>query len=81
MTERQAFGLLVRVLGVVLVIDGLKQLWLLFMRLFVPAYVFHYPLYQDFAYTLLELVLGSMLARSPGWAIRLAWPEESRSSS
>jgi len=80
MTEKQVFGLIVRGLGVLVILDGARQAWFLIMRFAYPPSVFHYPFSLDLLYAVVVLMVGLALMRSPEMIVRLAWSEESESS-
>jgi hypothetical protein len=84
MTEKQAFSVLVRALGVLVVLHGARVLWIPFIN-WVWPYAFPrgpepFVVVQDFVYSLVVLVLGSTMIRWPEWVVRFAWPEKAESS-
>ena len=80
MTEKQIFSIFVRALGVLVVLDGLRQLWYVFARLLWTDGHYLYPFSQDLTYTLIVLAVGATIIRQPDWFVRIAWPPESKTS-
>jgi ABC-type transport system involved in cytochrome bd biosynthesis fused ATPase/permease subunit len=79
-SEKQLFGLLVRVLGVLVFLDGLKVLWFTLTQwvfagaaLQAAGYTFATP---TLAYGVLAMALGMTMTRWPEWLVRLAWLEK-----
>ena len=75
MNEKQMFSVLVRALGVLVVLDGAKQVWYVFARLIWTDGRYLYSFSQNLTYTLVVLALGAIIIRQPEWFVRLAWPE------
>ena len=84
MTEKQAFSVLVRALGVLVVLNGCRWLWIPFINWAWP-YAFPrgpepFVAVQDLVYAVLVVLLVSIMIRRPEWVVRLAWPESTKSS-
>jgi hypothetical protein len=75
--EKQLFGVLVRAIGVLVVLDGAREFWFVLARVafLEPESVFRYPVSQDLLYGFVIIVLGSTMIRWPEWIVRLAWLE------
>ena len=84
MSEKQAFSVLVRALGVLVALHGAKQAWYCAARLIWDMGMggrYLYPLSQDVAYGAAVLVLGAIMIRQPDWIVRFAWPLDDQSNS
>jgi hypothetical protein len=80
MTEKQSFSVFVRALGVLVVMDGLRQVWFVVARLVWTDGRYLYSFSQNLTYTLVLLAVGAIIVRSPEWVVRFAWPQEPKSS-
>ena len=79
MNEKQAFSLLVRAIGILVFLDGLK---VFSTTLLQWEFQFLMPHDMPFAvvapslvYGLLAMLLGAVMTRWPCWLVRLAWLE------
>src|SRR6266852_8676547 len=78
--EKQTFGVLVRAIGVVIVLNGARQFWFEVVRFAFPPSVFRYPVSQDLLYAFILIALGAIMIRWPDWIVCFAWPQESEPS-
>lgn len=76
MTEKKAFCVLLRALGVYFLIHGVEEFWLVAARSIWPQGLYKYPVPQDVIYSLFILVLGYSMARWPFWVSRIVWTED-----
>jgi len=78
MTERQAFGAIVRGVGVYLAAYGSIQIWMVVLRLLLfassyPDELYRYTAVHDFLYGATAIALGCLLVRKPDWIINWAY--------
>jgi hypothetical protein len=74
--EKQLFGVLVRAMGVLFLIDGFRTLWLISAQWAFgtrPQEFFLELTAPNLLYGLLLIVLASTMIRWPGWVVTLAW--------
>jgi hypothetical protein len=71
-SEKQAFSVLVRALGVLVFLVGLRTLWFLFAQGLIPE--FHHLIEAaNVAYGIVATVLGATMIRWPQWVVLIAW--------
>lgn len=76
-TERQAFGIVVRGLGLVSVLYGFTQWLVIVARLIDPKNVpTRFPITEDVLFGVFWIVLGTLLIRG-GWLVRFAYGPDS----
>jgi hypothetical protein len=79
MNEKQLFSVLVRAVGIIVFLEGLRTFWLVFVQWALPP--INIPGWglalavPTLSYGLFTVVLGSTMIRWPGWLVHLAWLE------
>jgi hypothetical protein len=77
MTEKQLFSVLVRMLGVLVVLVGLRAVAQdLMIIVWPPTYSANVEWSKEWLYCSTVLVLGAILVRWPDWVVHLAWLEK-----
>ena len=78
MSEKQAFGVLVRGVGALVFLEGLRALWFAFAQWAMRAFggVTFAMAAPGLIYGLVALTLGTTLIRWPQWLVHLAWLEK-----
>jgi hypothetical protein len=77
MTERNVFGVIVRVLGLIVFVYGLTQWLVLVARLVDPTVPARFPISEDFLFGVFWTVIGTLLMRQGGWVVRFVYGPES----
>ena len=81
MDEKQMFGALVRAVGILIFLEGLRTVWLALAEWAFPNSALRgFPLSvmaPNMVYAVFDMVLGSTMIRWPQWLVRLAWLEKS----
>ncbi len=78
MSEKQAFGVLVRAVGVLVFLDGLKALWFAFAEWVLPS-VREMPfalIAPSLIFGLGTITLGFAMIRWPQRLVHIAWMEK-----
>ena len=79
MSEKQMFGVLVRAVGVLVFLEGLRTFWFAFAQWGIPATAIRDLTLAveapSLAYGLFAMLLGSTMIRWPEWLVHLAWLE------
>ena len=76
--ERQIFSVLVRAIGILVFIEGLRVLWFAVAECIPATAVREMPLAvvaPSLLYGVLTMVLGLTMIRWPQWLVHLAWLE------
>jgi hypothetical protein len=80
MSEKQIFSALVRAVGIIVFLEGLRTFWIAFVQYVLPI-TFPVPGWglalavPTLSYGLFSIVLGSTMIRWPEWLVHLAWLE------
>lgn len=77
MTERTVFGVIVRVLGLMVFVYGLAQWLVLVARLIDPSVPSRFPIGEDFLFGAFWTVIGTLLMFQAGWIVRFVYGPES----
>ncbi len=79
MSEKQIFSVLVRAIGILVFVEGLRVLWFAVAECCIPATaVREMPLAvaaPSLLYGVFTMVLGLTMIRWPQWLVHLAWLE------
>ena len=79
MSEKQMFGVLVRALGALAFLEGLRVFWFAFAQWAIPPTAIRNLTFAVVApsltYGLFAMALGSVMIRWPQWLVHLAWLE------
>ena len=73
MTEKQLFSVLVRMLGVLVVLVGLRCVAQDLIAYFWDTYPLSMPWSKEWLYCAIILVVGAILIRWPDCVVHLAW--------
>jgi hypothetical protein len=78
-SEKQMFGVLVRSVGVLVFLEGLRVFWFAFAQWGIPATTTRdltlAIVAPSLVYGLFAMLLGSTMIRWPQWLVHLAWLE------
>jgi hypothetical protein len=77
MTDRQLFGVLVRVFGFVFVYEAIFNVNVGVAQLLDPTVYHRFPARFDFAFAVIESLLAFAFIHWPGWVVCLAYGSDS----
>jgi hypothetical protein len=75
-TEKQTFGVLIRALGVLVFLDGVRTLWFALAQWALFRQVTGAMTAPSLIYGLVVVMLGSTMIRWPQWLVHVAWLEK-----